>query len=358
MNDKFRLFAVTMASLSLTGSWSELSAQQTRPKTNPPVGNSQIQVVQQRPPQAARPPQVTPTINRGGQARVEAPPEQPERKPVSKELEEILQEWESHSSQIKTLRGNHVRTVYNLVFEVEKIATGKFWLETPDKGRIDVIGVKPKSGQKSARLGKSGNPYRLEEDRGEKWICTGQEIIAVNEDEKSFDVMPLPKEVQGKNIVHSPLPFLFGMKVEDALERYDITLKSDSKTSAVLIIEPRMIDDRKNYREAWVILDKSNYLPVAVKLFDPSGNLETVYKFEGIKINERRLLPDWFADKDPIHPELRKQGYKQVVSNSDSDDMPENRNAAPFNPQGPPRTANSSSGQAPSRTNTGATKNR
>lgn len=258
----------------------------------------------------------------------------PEEFPVTKELEDLLREWEQKSSQIKSVHGTHVRTVYNLVFEEERRASGTFFLRTPDMGRIDLVGTKPKSGEKSSRLGANGVPFRLQADNSERWICTGKEIVAINDEEKSYEVVPLPPETQGTNIVHSPLPFLFGMKAEEAKQRYRIKLHSNAKDRAILVIFPRLPSDRQNYVEAWIILEKANYLPAAVKLYDPTGKLETVYKFQA-NINDRSVwtkLGEVFGtrDKDPIHPDLR--GYKYVLPPAAADAEPPRKNA-----QGDPR---------------------
>jgi len=312
------------------GAWSTLQAQQTQPRPRPAMqpaapGNVQPAGGQTRPGQSGK--NVQPTVH----AQAGDPPviEQ-----LSPELEQILQEWEEKSSRIKSLHGTHKRTVYNTVFEVEKIAAGKFFLQTPDKGRIDLEGLEVAKGAKSARIGKSGKPYRLEEDHAEKWICTGDEIVMVNDDEKTYEVMPLPESVKGSNIINSPLPFLFGMKADEAKRRFQITLKSNSKAQAVLIVTPRMDSDRQNYKQAFIMLEKENYLPTAVKLFDPSGSLETVYMFENVKINDNGVLQriqSMFRERDPFHPDLKGKGYKLVVHAPEENEPP--RRAAPADPR-------------------------
>jgi TIGR03009 family protein len=276
-----------------------------------------------RPGQPATAPQKTPPIRQvAGQERVEEKPQRPGTSDfvvpqLSPELETILKDWERESSKIKSLHGRHWRFVYNKVFEVEKRSEGIFYLETPDKGRIDLAASKIAKDEKSKVTGPSGRQYRLEPDRPEKWICTGDEIVVVNEEEKSFEVVPLPDEMKGKNIVNSPLPFLFGMKAEDTKRRFDLTLKSDSEKSAVIVAKPRFDSDRQNYKEAWIVLDKSRYLPSAVKLFDPSGNLETVYSFEIVYVNNPGVwtkIKKIFNDENPFKPDLIKQGYKNVIA--------------------------------------------
>lgn len=243
---------------------------------------------------------------------------------LSPELEAILDEWEQKSSQIKSLKGKHTRTVFNLVFEVEKRAEGRFFLETPDKGRIDLTGLEVKKNTKSDRIGKSGNPFRVESDRAEKWICNGEEILMVNDEDKSYDIAPLPNELRGTNIVKGPLPFLFGIKADDAKRRFQLSLaKSPDPSQHAILVVPRLPEDQQNYKIAKIGLDKRTYLPRSVMLLDPTGNLETRYFFEIEDVNNRNKLDniaDWFGgDRDPYHPDLKRKGYKLVV-HSDAGD--------------------------------------
>jgi TIGR03009 family protein len=329
MRDSLRSLAAPLALVLVTGTCFDVMAQQA--KTTRPAGAQPTN----QPPQRQIPPSGKIPVRPASQSipaeRVDPPLAAPEDE-ISPELETLLKQWESKSALIKILEGKHRRTTYNLVFETEQMASGVFYLETPDKGRIDLVGTKPGKNEKSNRLGKAGHPFRLEEGHGEKWICSGQEVIAVNEEEKSYQIMPLPKDIQGDNIVKSPLPFLFGMKSDEAKQRYRMVLKSNTEKGAVLIIRPRTQLDLQNYSEAWVVLDKSTYLPSAVKLFDPSGNLETVYKFEEIKINKKNTflggIGGLFAEKNPFQPDLRR--YKLFVA-------PEETEAPVRAPQGDPR---------------------
>lgn len=242
--------------------------------------------------------------------------------PVSPELQKILEEWERKSSQIRSLHGTHTRTVYNIVFEVEKRSEGKWYVETPDKGRIDLIGTPPKKGEVSKRIGKSGKPFRIEADRAEKWICDGIEIKMVNDEDKSYEVADLPRHLRGTNIINGPLPFLFGMKAEEIKKRYLIELlETKNQDVHTLRVEPRRQNDQDNYKEAFVRLEKVRFLPMAVKLVDPTGNLETIYTFtisrDGVNnVNSSNFMSkmkDLFGgdDSDPFHPNLKK--YKRVL---------------------------------------------
>lgn len=239
--------------------------------------------------------------------------------PLPPELETILREWEIESAKIKRLVGKHERIVYNKVFEVQKNSRGEFYYEAPDKGRIDVVGIEPKKGEKSRRKNqKTQTPYRLEKDQQSKWICTGQEILSINEDDKTYEAFPLPPDLQGENIINGPLPFLFGMKSEEAKRRFAISFadqKNPDKNNESVVwlnAEPRQEMDQENFRLATIILDRKRYIPISVKLIDPAGTTETIYNFppDDLEINSKELLPVLFRSK-PFEPNLKN--YKMIL---------------------------------------------
>lgn len=238
---------------------------------------------------------------------------------LSPQLEYLLQIWSQQSAQIKKLQGTHHRFVYDTVFQVEKRAEGAFYYEAPGKGRIDLKPVAVRKGEVSRRKDeKSGQPFKVQPDRAERWICDGSGIWQVNDATKQVDVFPIPKENQGQNIMDGPLPFLFGMPPEKAKMRYELKLLKEDAQSATIEVHPRLAMDAGNWKKAWVILNKALYLPSAVKLIDPSGNLETVYTFHKFEINKKD--PNWIkqffgGEADPFRPNLQAQGYAFKVAN-------------------------------------------
>ena len=291
--------------------------------------------------------------------------------PLPAELEKLLKQWEDASATIKTLSGEQTRIVYNRVFEVQRLARGEFFYEAPDKGRIDLKGIPIQEGQQSSRINpKTQTRYRLESDQESKWLCNGDEILTIDEDSKTVEAYPLPPDLKGKNIIHGPLPFLFGMKAEEAKRRFELSFYDTKKNTANevwITAKPRQEMDRDNFQEATIQLDRKRFLPLAVRLIDPSGNVETVYIFDAkqLQVNKRELLPEIFR-RDPFHPNLR--GYKVLLpaeieqadfpsrdgdakSNGNRSPIRQAGNSSPGTAKGPAklqRAANSKSSGAPS----------
>ncbi len=246
--------------------------------------------------------------------------------PLSPELERLLIDWAAASANIKRLEGEHLRRVYDLVYEVEKLSQGRFYYETPDKGRINITPVEidekmlqqRESGAVPTKKRKDGTPFELKSDHEECWCSDGSRVYELDATNKEARVAQIPVDMQGKNIMDSPLPFLFGMPPEKAKHRFELSLirpiGPESKTVSLHIL-PRLPPDAANWASADVILDLKTFLPKAVQLVDQAGTKITVYSFDKLKVNENKFIDIWFDKQDPktrFTPDLR--GFKVNVS--------------------------------------------
>lgn len=243
----------------------------------------------------------------GTGARRERPPIEPLRiEQLPPELEQVLRDWEAKSSQFQRMRGNQHRIIYDDTFGVEKHCDGEFTYEAPDKGSYQLEPSKIPKNSVSRTKTKSGQPYTLQAGDTERWVCTGEFIVQINDKEKTYSVIEIPPENRGKNIIDGPLPFLFGMKAEQAKMRYFLKLLPGREGQVWLSVKPRRREDAANWREATVIIDDQTFLPFAVRLVDPSGQGTTVHTFSNIEVNKKKA---WFGE-DPLKPNLR--GYKRI----------------------------------------------
>jgi hypothetical protein len=83
-------------------------------------------------------------------------------------------------------------------------------------------------------------------------------------------------------------------------------LKQDDAEIKLQVIPIRRSDEI-NWTRATVLIDAKHFVPIAVKLFDPSGN-ETVHMFHNVEINPK----SGWLEKDPFKPDLRR--YKEAVT--------------------------------------------
>jgi hypothetical protein len=248
-------------------------------------------------------------------SRIERPEPGTVELQMPRELEQLLLAWEQESAKVKKLKGKFHRFVYDGVYFVENRAAGEFWYESPDQGRMD-FGISPLK-PVSVKKGPNGEPYTVQQDPLQRWICTGKEIFIIHDSEKLFDRIEIPPQQQGRNIMNGPLPFLFGMKAEQAKERYHLNLgaqhwpqgrvveKDGQRTQLPpqihVVAVPKLDVDAREWSRAEVLLN-GRFLPTAIRLLDPTGNKETVYTFDAASLDANPLLP-WlpnpFSDRPP-----------------------------------------------------------
>ena len=260
--------------------------------------------------QAQAKPRANPPEAPVSRAQVEPPPPVPEQ---------LLRDWAASSEKIKRLEGEHLRRVYDTVYEIEKLSQGRFYYETPDKGRINITPVeitkemlaRREKGVEPSKKKKDGTPFDLKSDDDECWACDGLRVYELEVARKEARVAQLPSEMQGANIMDSPLPFLFGMPPDKAKRRFEMSLSrplDPASGRAYLSILPRLTQDAGNWASADVILDLRTFLPIAVQLVDPAGTKITVYSFASLKVNENEWIDKWFDKQDPktrFTPDLR-----------------------------------------------------
>lgn len=243
--------------------------------------------------------------------------------PVSAELNKLLTDWSASSDRIEQLHGKHQRRVYDLAFETERISQGEFGYQKPDKGRITMTPMKitkellASRNRPDARVERKrdGTPFDLRPDNPERWLCDGERVYDIDEAAKEARVAQLPPEQRGKNIMNTPLPFLFGMPPRQAIKRFRIKIQRDFRPQqqyVALQIEPRTMADRRSWIMAQVMLDTKSYLPRSVRLTDPAKTKETTYTFYDMS-TRTNLLSIW---SNPWDPKLKD--YKiQIVHPSE-----------------------------------------
>jgi hypothetical protein len=84
----------------------------------------------------------------------------------------------------------------------------------------------------------------------------------------------LPPNLRGAAISEGPLPFIFGMKAQQAKQRYRMRLRTLQRLrpqDVCLEVYPLRKQDLENFSRAIVVLDTENYLPRAIQVEDPSA---------------------------------------------------------------------------------------
>jgi hypothetical protein len=180
-----------------------------------------------------------------------------------------------------------------------------------------------------ANIGPNGAPYEVKKRAYETWNCSGSEILQIFPEEKKYNRIGIPQQYQGESIKESPLPFLFGLKKDEAKERYVMQLgpmngkvPGGYKTPCIHVIAyPLREQDSREWSKAEVLLDSQTFLPQSIQTFDVAGTSRNVYAFSDVEVNARWLF------KHPF--QLSVSGYELIHDKSAQPQQPGSIPAVP-----------------------------
>lgn len=241
-----------------------------------------------------------------------AAPQQPAGFPLPKAEQDYIQQllafWEGTSSQIKRYRCTfrrwqidhevcNYRNPDNNQLVAAMISVGTVRYSSPDNGMYEVLQkwqftAPPANPGEDAVYERPAqkNPDFIET---EKWICDGKKIYEYDYQNKRLYELTLPPEAQGEGLKNSPLPFVFGAKATELLERYwirDVTPTSAHGQQYWLEAWPKRTSDAQAYSKIEIILSRDPFLPIAIHMYapnyDPKLNpSKMVFAFEERQIN-------------------------------------------------------------------------
>lgn len=261
-------------------------------------------------------------FQRDGDAVVIDDQASPEDKPgTTPEIDAILGVWEASSQRARILHTRFTRTVYDLVGERELVSKADLIYDTSGKIRLSIShGGGDAQKEKSKRIGKSGNTFRIIDDRSQSWLITPSEIIQTDDVAKSYEVVTwaelgvAPADVQP--LSQEILPFLLDIHAAQLRREWSFSLRNNSKKLATLIATSRTKHRSHPISQCYIMLDKQTWQIAAVKYFHADGITETVYKVVGREMDPRYLNAAF---------DLDLKDYRRI--------RPESGNDTPLTPQ-------------------------
>ncbi|MBA2117237.1 TIGR03009 domain-containing protein [Bremerella alba] len=194
-----------------------------------------------------------------------------------KYIDDILQFWEFRSKKVHHYEANFERWEYDSVFgpadSHKTYSKGTIKYEQPDKGLFKVDTLQHYTPPKEA-----GKPATYEfrpSEVLEHWVCDGASIFEFDVASKQLKIWPLPPEQQGKAITNGPLPFLFGAKKEEIKERFHLRVsphQTSNPNEYWLEAWPKRPQDAAEYRYIDILIDREEFLPFAIAVFDRNYN--------------------------------------------------------------------------------------
>lgn len=255
-----------------------------------------------------------------------------------KYVADVLKFWEQSSAKIERYQCNFVRYEYDPVWgpkpdpktgksPATRISYGQIKYSKPDKGSFKVTKMTHYTppaapGDKAGYLPKEG-------ESGEHWVCDGKSVFEFDHEKKKLVEHQLPPEMHGKAIVDGPLPFLFGAEAAKIQQRYWVGVFTPPGAKGEYWLEawPKFREDAKNYKKVEIIIDETDFLPMAIQIYDHNGSAtnpsSTVLTFEKREINfdlapgGKLLNPLQLFAKEFIEPST-PFGYKKETIRFDA----------------------------------------
>lgn len=222
----------------------------------------------------------------------------------SRQITTVLARWQAAQSGITALEARLARFVYDSVFETEERATGRFYYEPPNRGRLEIEPAELSETARSRRTSpRSGKPFDLTAPTAATWIWTGKQLITLDLETRRTSVFHVVGRKNGDDIERagfvvestpplilsqpqSVIPFVFDVEAVGMEKTHDIRLLKQTQDRIWLALKP--LQKSTGYREAKVILDRHTFRTEAVQLLDTTGSRETVYTFHRWKKNAPR----------------------------------------------------------------------
>ena len=278
---------------------------QTHPLRGPEGNDATVE-----PDQPVRP-QMPALIQRPAQPPVAQQPAQPQpAKPPftltpeeEAQVDRVLKQWEERNREIQTFDCRFKRWIYDVVFgppnQAKSVEIGVLKYKAPNCGLFRIDSTET-----------DGKASPIDNSRAEHWIADGKSIFEYSPAKKQVIERKLPKELQGKAIADSPLPFLFGAEAAKLKQRYFIRLITPANVQDQIWLEsyPRYQQDAANFHHAQFIITTQKMEPYGLKIIQPNEKDYTTYQFFEIVINDKLR----FFRGDPFRP-FTPLGWQKVI---------------------------------------------
>ncbi len=252
-------------------------------------------------------------------------------------LDQVLAKWQKDSDAVTSFycdfeRYQHVAMLGPADGRPYKQEKGKLGYTKPDQGSIKITEhlVWTPQQQAAAPNAPAAQPepnkpvqgtYEVPKDGdgkpepGEHWVSNGKNVYQYKSRDKQLVVTPIPPQLQGKQIVDGPLPFLFGADTKKLKERFWLRPAAQLCNEKLIGIhaKPKRQQDAANYSDVWVVLRNEpgkKLIPAGLRILHPDKSWHE-YRFDLKNAQINPVFAGMFAKlfQEPRTP----LGWKRVV---------------------------------------------
>ncbi len=226
-------------------------------------------------------------------------------------MEQLLTAWEGQSAKLRTLKVSLYRIDKSPEWDEEDHYEGTAAFEKPQRAFLDFRKVQtkleadpkaPKDARKKKVVPVLDPVTKAPVARShETIVCTGEEVWHYRYDVKQVFVYSLDKDQRKRALEEGPLPFLFDMRADEAHRRYEMALQGETEKFFLVVIKPKLQDDKESFSRAWVFLEPKYLLPSRIVLFSPDGKSTKDFRVANIQAN-KVIEPRYFKGVAPGKP--------------------------------------------------------
>jgi hypothetical protein len=220
-------------------------------------------------------------------------------------VEQVLERWQTAVSNVAVYEASFKRLVYDDVFRVRNDAIGEVWLEGPRAGRLAVRPDQVPGDPQQRKLKLGDTVYKVRADRAEIWEWNSDRLKHTDPETGMSEENPFSKEPGSEQARQSwfwmfdpttlvgSFRIVLGLEPRRLGEECDLALPPESRVEVIaLTATPRSGSElARQFERIDVQLDKHTYLPRAVRIIDPAGNLETVYSYSDVRVTSLDEAP-------------------------------------------------------------------
>lgn len=241
-------------------------------------------------------------------------------------VHQLLDYWESSTKQIERFHCSFTRWEFDPVFgpapdpttgelKAMVLARGEIKYELPDKALVDCT-QKWNFIAATAEAAEHYDP--APEVQLERFITDGSFVYEFDFNSQQVKKRELPPEMRGRTIADGPIPFIFGAEAAKMLARYWIRVvtppEAAEKGEYWLEAYPKFAGDRSEFHHVRVILDGTEFLPVALEVYAASYTEANpafmTYKFEDRRKNPNNSL--FIIQRRPFYEPQIPSGWQLV----------------------------------------------
>lgn len=237
-------------------------------------------------------------------------------------LEQLLAKWETESQGTKLLSCDFTRWHYDLGAAPAGVhatwAQGTIKYAAPDKGLFRVDALKFYKGMKEGKAQYEADTKQF----GEYWVCNGAELLEFDRAKEECIIQVLPEAMRGKQILESPLPFVFNLDATKIHDRYWVReVQPPQGKTGVYLIEawPKRQEDRSQYRFVQIVISAQTFMPDALIMYAPNFHPQNApiwdhYEFtavsrNGVIANLQQFTDAFIKARPPANWKVIRQNY-------------------------------------------------